>query len=1560
MHHHQKFAYRQLGLLLAQGTIIQIAVLSLFTGNPGLAQITPDTTLGNQNSRVTTGVNIKGNSTDLIEGGFQRGSNLYHSFSEFNVNNGQRVYFANPIGIDNILSRVTGSNPSHIFGTLGVNGAANLFLLNPKGIIFGPNAQLDIEGSFLATTADSFVFPDGSEFSATNPQTPPLLTMSVPVGVQFGSQPAENISITNQGNLLTGKDLTLNAGNLDLQGTLQAGGNLTLKAQENLKITDSATNPFIAAAGGNLLVQGNDKVDIYALNHPNSGFYAGGNIVLKSENTISSDAHFGAGGNFRVEKLNGELGNIFSPNDPIIRATGDVSFDSYKGASLHILAGGSVNIAGDIDITGVDNTDNSLQEIVTLSDGTTIDIDGSQTPTLDIRAGVDANYIGTATSDFLGGFHPQNPTITNNPTNANININGNIKNPGGLIFLTNQYRPNLNLSGNIITKEIESGIRNFVDENRIDVGNGGDTIIESKGDITVTKIYSGLRNVSGNTGNAGDVIFHATDNIRVGATDPNNPSFEGAINASILAAPRSTSSNRDEKYNSGNSGNIQVTSTRGNITVVGGLFTNSTASGSTAGDTGDIKLQARQGKVEVTANQSGAIVTRTSASDGHTPSFWDTTGNAGDITIDAKVITIKGRENNQNSRDITSESTLTGLSGKITFNSQTPLELNNLTIGTDARNGKGGDIEIIAPALTLGNTKISTKTVGKGDAGNIKIITEGSVLLKENSEINTNSSKNENDLLNFLNIPGAAGNIIIDATEQVSIFNSSKLSSQGNISGNIQIKARKFLLDNSEINTNSNANEDDFFSIFNNSGSGNIIIDVSEQVSILNNSKLSSQGIISGNLDIKTGSLFLDNSNINTDSITTKNDFSGFFDYLSSAGNIIINAINQVSMKDSEISNKGNFGNIDIETGNLFLNNSEINTSSKANPDDFFSSIKFAGNIIIDTNDTVSMLNNSKIFSQGTISGILVIKTGNLFLDHSEINTDSKPPENEFFNFLDFLSSAGKINISAINQVSLKDSKISNGGNFGAIGIATNNLFVNNSEVNTNSNGLSSAGNININANDQISLDSSKIFSQGNNGYIDILTNSLSLTDGAQINSSLVGTGEKVGSVSIIAKDSLLLEGNLNLKNTEVNTDVNTEIKQTGIFTQISPGSELFDSQGKGNITINTDKLIINDDARISADSYGKGNAGNVKVNAEKIELTNEGRIISVVRENADGNSGNIEINSSNLAVTDTARISVSNLSTGDAGSIKINASESVFLAQQGRVSSSVRSTGTGKSGSIDIETNFLTADEGTIEVRNQGQGDAGDITIKTNNLLLRRQSKITANAGSTNNPGNGGSITINAKEGFVIAVPSEDSDIIANAFGGRGGRIKITANRVFGFQNQENLTSEQLMQVNENGISDISASSDVGKNGQVSLNTLNVDPTQGLTTLPTNLVDTSGLIAQECSSNSNVAQEKSEFVITGRGGLPPSPDDTLKAGVISPAWVVNNTENGSNNSASVTGTNLQELPRNDSDTLVEAVGMVRNANGEIVFTAQPTTATEIHSGRSSQVCHLVQGDVKP
>jgi filamentous hemagglutinin family protein len=189
------------------------------------AQTIPDRTLGDRNSVVVPNAQLRnGLLVDRIDGGAIRGSHLFHSFQQFNISPGRGLYFSNPSGITNIFSRVTGGNASNIEGVLGVLGNANLFLLNPNGIIFGPNAKLDIGGSFIASTASSIKFSDGIEFSATAPESSPLLTIAVPTGLQFGNAAA---SITNRSQaddtglqVPTGKTLALVGGDIAIEGGL--------------------------------------------------------------------------------------------------------------------------------------------------------------------------------------------------------------------------------------------------------------------------------------------------------------------------------------------------------------------------------------------------------------------------------------------------------------------------------------------------------------------------------------------------------------------------------------------------------------------------------------------------------------------------------------------------------------------------------------------------------------------------------------------------------------------------------------------------------------------------------------------------------------------------------------------------------------------------------------------------------------------------------------------------------------------------------------------------------------------------------------------------------------------------------------------------------------------------------------------------------------------------------------------------------------------------------------------------------------------------------------------
>jgi len=88
--------------------------------------------------------------------GRQHGGNLFHSFQDFNLNSSESATFSGPNNVSNVISRVTGGNPSNIDGLIrSTMPNADMYFLNPYGIMFGPNAQLDVQGSFHASTADT-------------------------------------------------------------------------------------------------------------------------------------------------------------------------------------------------------------------------------------------------------------------------------------------------------------------------------------------------------------------------------------------------------------------------------------------------------------------------------------------------------------------------------------------------------------------------------------------------------------------------------------------------------------------------------------------------------------------------------------------------------------------------------------------------------------------------------------------------------------------------------------------------------------------------------------------------------------------------------------------------------------------------------------------------------------------------------------------------------------------------------------------------------------------------------------------------------------------------------------------------------------------------------------------------------------------------------------------------------------------------------------------------------------------------------------------------------------
>ncbi|MEI1373196.1 filamentous hemagglutinin N-terminal domain-containing protein [Nostoc sp. UHCC 0926] len=285
---------------------LAIAGVLTFFESFALAQIQKDGTLGSESSIITPKL-IDGQPTDQIDGGAVRGTNLFHSFEQFSVSAGRTAHFNNAIDIQNIISRVTGNSISNIDGILKANGTANLFLINPNGIVFGPNASLNIGGSFVASTASNLNFADGTKFSATSPQTTPLLTLSVPIGLQFGataapirnqSQAKPDGATNNFGQgvglqVQQGKTLALIGGDITLEG-----GNITGK-QARIELGSVAGNSLVSLSPTN---QG------WALGY--EGVQNFQTIQLTAQNGIPSvvDASGEDGGNIQIQGASVELG----------------------------------------------------------------------------------------------------------------------------------------------------------------------------------------------------------------------------------------------------------------------------------------------------------------------------------------------------------------------------------------------------------------------------------------------------------------------------------------------------------------------------------------------------------------------------------------------------------------------------------------------------------------------------------------------------------------------------------------------------------------------------------------------------------------------------------------------------------------------------------------------------------------------------------------------------------------------------------------------------------------------------------------------------------------------------------------------------------------------------------------------------------------------------------------------------------------------------------------------------------------------------------------------------
>jgi adhesin HecA-like repeat protein len=1244
-----------------------------------------------------------------------------------------------------------------------------------------------------------------------------------------------------------GQNLTLAAGNLDLQGQLQAGGDLTLQAQDTVQIEDSGTNPFLALAGRDLLVQGDRTVEIFALNHPASGLISGRNMVLRSANTIKGDAHYTSGGNFRIEQLDGTLGNLFSPDDPIIRASGDVSFTTYTGASLHILAGGSVNI-GSITITGADVTGNAIALTTTprlanviLSNGTPVVINGTTRPTLDIRAGTTAYGTPSITGNNYTTLTPT-PNTMNPATGATINIGSiTVNAPDGVVLLTNQYQPNPNLSGFIQVGTIDTSRA---------IGNGGDVIIDSRGGIVLPR--SSFINTYSSAGNAGNITLIGQSLSMTGG-------------ASLTTST----------YGRGNAGNIFI-QTDGAVSLVdSNIFSNVEAGAE--GNGGNINIKA--GALSLT--DSAQVQSLLGDASG---TVLGGRGKAGTVTIDVRdTVTIDGKKNNFSSA-ILSE------------------------VGAGAV-GSGGNINIQADSVVLSNSALlSTSTYGDGEAGNLTISTS-KFSVQSRAQV---GAVTESD--------SQGGNLTVNASESVELSGAksglfASTQGRGNAGGNagaLSIEtARLIIRDGAGVYTSSG----------NRGRGGNLTVNASESVELSGYFGNSSSGLFSetnragnaGNMSITTPQLMLREGAVISASTALGSTGKG--------GNLTIRA-NWVELSDTSANlqlrssllastvGAGEGGNLQLDTDRLIVRNGAVIATAALRQGR-------SGNLTINASESVDLVGTARdnlpsSLASGTAGtgegGRLTINTKALTIQDGALVSAATYAQGK----------SGNLTVNASELVEV----VGTAPDGRPSGLAAGSGIQGISSI------LSFPG---------FGIDPSQ--ATGNGGELQINTQQLIVRNGGEVSAATVGSGQG-GNVAVNASNSVRLSNGGGLL---------TETRGTG---------------NAGNLNISTSALTVEDEGKATVSSAGTGTAGNLDVNARTVSLNNQARLTA---ETEFTQGGNIT-----LGISDTLQVRNSEISastqTGWAGNLNVNAVNSVELSGTGGLS--VEATGGGRAGNLILQTRQLNIENGSQVTVNSPQGQAGNLTVTANSLFLNRgnltavtgkgqgegganialkvpdlillcnESQISADALGTANGGN-----INIDTQFLVALPplgQRGSDIAANAVLGNGGRVSLTAQGIFGTQFRPIQTP----------LNDITASSEYGVAGVVDIKTPDVDPSRGLTALPTEVVDPSELIDRTCEIGSRTAA--SQFTITGRGGLPPNPNETLnEEGLLEDLGTPTTVRSGERQERkAVDPTSTNSPPKQ----LVEAQGWVIGSNGQVILTAEAPTATPQNLWQTPASCKsLVQ-----
>lgn len=894
-----------------------------------LAQLVPDATLPHPSI-----VRLEGKIQQII-GGTEVGNSLFHSFDRFNIGTGETAFFDNALNIENIITRVTGGQISSIDGLIRANGTANLFLLNPNGMIFGENARLEIGGSFFGSTAEQLVFADGGVYSATQPNAPPLLTVSVPIGLQLGLNPRG--TLTNAGNLTVDTGQTLGIAGHSVTNTGFLGGGTVQVASNNIAIREGGTMNGAALsaslATGTVVLQAENEISI----EENVTGSAGNGLNLQAGRSISI-------GSDRTLILNG--GNLTARIDdervnPSDRTSGTSQFLMNPGSQL--LSGG-----GNVSIESVNpgGTINTFEAQIDTS--STV---GNPSGNIVLWATGDLNLGSLNTSIAVGFEKAGDVTVVGTegsiwvwePINADTIASASLESP---ILEPSGIAGNIRLqaAGDISVHSILSSgspggaisaiaggrFQQLGDDSNLNSGTFGS---QAGKDITITATSIALRDgvfaQTWNSGTGGNLILNASDDIVL------------SQKAEVITTT----------FGSGNAGDITLNARRLTIRDIDELEPGNAGLGSstdpnTSGNGGNVTIDVWD-SIELVGNQPGAVtpdVDRLST----VPLLANTgifgfslgTGKVGDITIDAGRLTIQDGAGISTAPSVLAE---------------------------------GGDITIEASEIFIqGLAGIGTTTFGLGNAGDLTIkgdriiLTDGAILVTDTLPITRSllDSLGQLDVideftLNLLTAignsgTGDAGDLTVQ-TGNLSVRNGSVIgaatSTQGN-GGRLRIEAT------------------DSVSVTGRTADATLPSAIFSGVRLFPGSPTLGNG---GNVEIRTPELRLDGGG----------EISAATFSQGSSGSVDIDANRLILNNGSQVSVSGRGGNIAVNADAIELDNSRISADTQMGD---------RGNITLNT-DTLQLRRGSRMTTNATgnaTGGKIAIDTETLTaLENSDISANS-------------------------------------------------------------------------------------------------------------------------------------------------------------------------------------------------------------------------------------------------------------------------------------------------------------------------------------------------------------------------------------------------------------------------------------------------------------------------------------------------------------------------------------------------------------------------------------------